>query len=187
MWLLLFIIFVAVSCPSSYLSIKPFNQPSFFPSFFPSFLPFAFITPTGFLSIVLFTTFDTAIFRWCYSTLVFKGFLSINQWPGALSVQPKLSKIWKQRQMVQKLFRNCWISKMWNIQRKVESWIKRKNVGIPPFATARKSPKIQTGRFGWMENAQGKLEGPFAGRTNRTFQLHLCEKKWTKFRKVLCV
>ena len=131
MWLLLFIIFVAVSCPSSYLSIKPFNQPSFFPSFFPSFLPFAFITPTGFLSIVLFTTFDTAIFRWCYSTLVFKGFLSINQWPGALSVQPKLSKIWKQRQMVQKLFRNCWISKMWNIQPKVKSWIKRKHVNIP--------------------------------------------------------
>ena len=126
MWLLLFIVFVAVSCSSTYLSIQPFNQPSFFPSFFPSFLPFAFITPTGFLSIVLFTTFDTAIFRWCYSSLVFKGFLSINQWPGALSVQPKLSKIWKQQQMVQKLFRNCWISKMWNIH-----WIKRKNVGIP--------------------------------------------------------
>ena len=102
MWLLFFIVFVAVSCSSTYLSIQPFNQPSFFPSFFPSFLPFAFITPTGFLSIVLFTTFDTAIFRSCYSTFVCKGFLSINQWPGVLSIQPKLSKIWKQRQMVQK-------------------------------------------------------------------------------------
>ena len=68
MWLLLFIVFVAISCSSTYLSVHPFNQPSFFPSFFPSFLPvfLAFITATGFLFIVLFTTFDTAIFRWCY-------------------------------------------------------------------------------------------------------------------------
>ena len=83
MWLLLFIVFVAISCSSTYLSVHPFNQPSFFPSFFPSFLPvfLAFITATGFLFIVLFTTFDTAIFRWCYiiALLCAKGFLSINQ------------------------------------------------------------------------------------------------------------
>ena len=38
----------------------------------------------------------------------------------------------------------------------------------------------------WLNgNAQGKLEGPFAGRTNVTFQPHLCEKKRKKFPKVL--
>ena len=56
-----------------------------------------------------------------------------------------------------------------------------------------KWPKIQTGRFGWMESAQGKLEGPFAGRTNGTFQPHSCEKKKERnflkfFRcKILCL
>ena len=63
MWLLLFIVFVAISCSSTYLSVHPFKQPSFFPSFFPSFLHFFL---AGFLFIVLFTTFDKAIFRSCY-------------------------------------------------------------------------------------------------------------------------
>ena len=114
MFLLPFFVLLLIY-PSNHLT----NLPSFPLSFLPSFLPFAFITPTGFLSVVLFTTFDTAISRSCYSTFVCKGFLSINQWPGALSIQPKLSKIWKQRQMVQKLFRNCWISEMWTIQSKI--------------------------------------------------------------------
>ena len=49
-----------------------------------------------------------------------------NNRPEALSIQPKLSKIWKQRQMVQKFPENvsrnsgnCWISEMRTIQPKI--------------------------------------------------------------------
>ena len=84
MWLLLFIVFVAVSCSPTYLSVQLFNQPSFFPSFLLSFLPSflsSFCIHNSYrLSLYSsFPYFDTAIFRSCYSTLVFKGFLSINQ------------------------------------------------------------------------------------------------------------
>ena len=120
MWLLLFIVFVTISCSSTYLSVHPFNQPSFFLSFLPSCLPCIHNS----YRLSLYSSFH---YFWhghfplvlYNSTFVCKGFLSINQWPGALSIQPKLSKIWKQRQMVQKLFRNCWISEMWTIQPKI--------------------------------------------------------------------
>ena len=198
MWLLFFIVFVAVFCSSTYLSIQPLNQPSFFPSFLPSFLPFAFITPTGFLFIVLFTTFDTAIFRSCYGTFVCKGFLSINQWPGALSIQPKLSKIWKQRQMVQKLFRNCWISEMWTIQSKIleipgaklngKKKLGYTSRGCPlfleilentvPFATESRR-KFKPDVLVELQSAKGKLDGPFAVRPTGPSN-HICAKKKMK-------
>ena len=124
MWLLLFIAFVAVSCSSTYLSVHPFNQPSFFPSFLLSFLPSCLpcIHNSCGLSLSSFHYFWRGHFPlvlYINSTFVCKGFLSINQLPAALSIQPKLSKIWKQRQMVQKIFRHCWISEMWTIQPKI--------------------------------------------------------------------
>ena len=97
------------------------------------------------------------------------------------SIQPKLSKIWKQRQMVQtfsgKVSRSsgsCWISKMRTIQSNIleiqgtkmngNFWEISENLSIPRevflffgnFAKCCsirhwKLSKIQTERFGWME------------------------------------
>ena len=102
----------------------------------------------------------------------------LNTW--SLSIQAKLSKIWKQRQIVQKSlqkFRK--LLNFRNVNHSIEnskkipeqSWMERtlpvkkiENLGIPRVVVLffgnfgnrcsiryRKLPKTQTGRFGWME------------------------------------
>ena len=107
--------------------------------------------------------------------------------PKALSTQPRLSKIWKERQMVQKFpgkvsrnSRNCWISKMLTIQliipaakmngkktsrkkiSKIWVYLPKFVLFIENFGTCCsicywKLTKIQSWRFGWMERAPKTL------------------------------
>ena len=109
------------------------------------------------------------------------------QRPKALSTQPRLSKIWKEQQMVQKFpgkvsrnSGNCWISKMLTIQptipaakmngkktsrkkiSKIWVYLPKFVLFIENFGTCCsichwKLTKIQSWRFGWMERAPKTL------------------------------
>ena len=72
-----------------------------------------------------------------------------------LSIQSKLSKTWKQQQMVQKISRNCkscWISEMRTIQLKLLEILGAKLNG-KKTSKKRKLRKIQNRCFAWMESA----------------------------------
>ena len=110
-------------------------------------------------------------------------------------------------QMVQKLFRNCWISKMWTIQPKIleipgaklnkkkKMWVYLARLSsfwkfwkilfhsLLPESRRKFKPDVlvewKTPKVNWRDLSRVGPIGP---------SNYICaKKKWTKFRKVLCV